>query len=69
MSERTDRLLVLLIAAGALAAMTLGWGRGLIRGQEAGAEQYLVLGAAGLVLIGVLVGAWFALGRVETRRD
>ena len=68
MTELTDRLVILLIAGGALAAMTLGWGRGLIQGQDAGAEQYVLLGAGALVLVGVLVGVWFAFDRIETRR-
>lgn len=68
MAEFTDRLVILLIAAGALAAMTLGWGRGLIQGQDVGAEQYVLLGAGALVLLGVLAGVWVALDRIETRR-
>lgn len=68
MTEFTDRVLILLIAAGALVAITLGWGRGLIRAQEGGIEQYLLVGAAALLVVGVMAGAWFAFDRIETRR-
>ncbi|WP_265108622.1 hypothetical protein [Halosolutus halophilus] len=65
MSELTDRLLILVVAATALLVLITGWAGGLVEAVLGGVADTIVLGALGLLLLLVLLGIWQEFSTIE----
>ncbi|WP_247002554.1 hypothetical protein [Halosolutus gelatinilyticus] len=68
MSELTDRLMILVIAATGLLVLIAGWAGGLVEAELAGLPETLVLGGLFVLLVLALVGVWYEFNHTETRR-
>ncbi|MFC4542857.1 hypothetical protein ACFO5R_13085 [Halosolutus amylolyticus] len=66
MSELTDRLAILAIAATGLLVLIVGWAGGLVEAELAGLSARLALAVLFAILALVLGGIWWEFNHTET---
>lgn len=65
MTEFTDRLVMLIIAATGLAVLVLGWTGGLIEAELEGTTETVLLAGVGLLFLGLLIAVWIEFSRID----
>lgn len=67
MTEFTDRLLILLIAAGGFGGLLVGWFGGFVIPSTGGQLETVLMGALIVLFLAVLVGIWIEFNSIDTR--
>lgn len=69
MSELTDRLMILLMAAIALGGMLVGWLGGFVVPMFGGWSDNIGMAVIGVLFVALLIGIWFEFDHINTDRD
>ncbi|WP_247000770.1 hypothetical protein [Halosolutus gelatinilyticus] len=69
MSELTDRLLILLIAAVALGGILVGWIGGFVVPALGGWSDNIGMAVIAVLFVGILIGIWIEFNHIDTDRD
>lgn len=69
MTEVTDRLLILLIAAGGFGSLLVGWLGGFVIPSTGGQLETVLMGVLILVFVAILIGIWIEFNSINTRSE
>ncbi|WP_226483190.1 hypothetical protein [Natrinema amylolyticum] len=69
MTEFTDRLLILLIAAVGFGSLLVGWFGGFVIPSTSGQLETVLMGVLVALFVAILIGIWVEFNRVSTRSE
>ncbi len=69
MTELTDRLLILLVAAGAFGSLLVGWLGGFVIPSTGGQIETVLMGALIALFVAIVIGIWIEFSNIDARTE